>query len=176
MKCPICDKENRDLRCPLCGYDYSRNYEKYPTFGTPVRTPAVSTLRRQWQARQNPPAPKKPPQSAPVKIEKPIPSAPVWPKTPPQSVPPRPVPTAPPKPKQPEPAVLPADVPPQKNKWVALLLCFFLGMFGAHKFYEGKPGMGLLYLCTMGIGGYGWLFDCVALLFKPNPYTPSRRK
>ena len=25
-----------------------------------------------------------------------------------------------------------------KNKWVALLLCIFLGYFGVHKFYEGK--------------------------------------
>ena len=24
-----------------------------------------------------------------------------------------------------------------KNKWVAFLLCLFLGFFGAHKFYEG---------------------------------------
>ena len=26
----------------------------------------------------------------------------------------------------------------EKNKWVALLLCLFLGGIGAHKFYEGK--------------------------------------
>ena len=32
------------------------------------------------------------------------------------------------------------------NKWVALALCLFLGLFGAHKFYEGKTGMGVLYL------------------------------
>ena len=35
------------------------------------------------------------------------------------------------------------------NKWVALLLCFFLGGLGAHKFYEGKIGMGILYLLTI---------------------------
>lgn len=33
----------------------------------------------------------------------------------------------------------------EKNKWVALILCIFLGYFGAHKFYEGKMGMGILY-------------------------------
>lgn len=38
-----------------------------------------------------------------------------------------------------------------KNKWIALLLCLFLGCFGAHKFYEGKIGMGVLYLFTGGI-------------------------
>ena len=57
-----------------------------------------------------------------------------------------------------------------KNKWVALLLCVFLGYIGAHKFYEGKVGMGILYLFTVGLFGIGWLIDCVVLLFKPNPY------
>lgn len=57
-----------------------------------------------------------------------------------------------------------------KNKWVAFLLCFFLGYLGAHKFYEGKAGMGILYLLTFGLFGLGWLIDCIILLLKPNPY------
>ena len=57
-----------------------------------------------------------------------------------------------------------------KNKWVALLLCFFLGVIGAHKFYEGRAGMGLLYLFTLGLFGFGVLIDFIILLFKPNPY------
>lgn len=57
-----------------------------------------------------------------------------------------------------------------KNKWVALLLCVFLGYIGAHKFYEEKAGMGILYLCTMGLFGIGVILDFIALLFKPNPY------
>lgn len=57
-----------------------------------------------------------------------------------------------------------------KNKWVAFLLCLFLGYLGAHKFYEGKVGMGILYLFTFGLFGIGWFFDCIALLSKPNPY------
>lgn len=57
-----------------------------------------------------------------------------------------------------------------KNKWVAFLLCFFLGYLGAHKFYEGKVGMGILYLFTMGLFGIGWVIDCIVLLCKPNPY------
>lgn len=56
------------------------------------------------------------------------------------------------------------------NKWVALLLCIFLGFFGAHKFYEGKIGMGILYLFTCGLFGIGWIIDIISLLFKPNPY------
>ena len=57
-----------------------------------------------------------------------------------------------------------------KNKWVALLLCWFLGYLGAHKFYEGKTGRGVLYLLTFGLFGIGWAIDSIALLFKPNPY------
>lgn len=57
-----------------------------------------------------------------------------------------------------------------KNKWVAFCLCFFLGYVGAHKFYEGKMGAGILYLCTAGLCGIGWIIDCISLLCKPNPY------
>lgn len=57
-----------------------------------------------------------------------------------------------------------------RNKWVALALCFFLGFLGAHKFYEGKSGKGVLYLFTMGLFGIGVLIDFISLLFKPNPY------
>ena len=56
------------------------------------------------------------------------------------------------------------------NKWVALVLCFFLGLFGGHKFYEGKPGMGILYFFTAGLFGIGWLIDLFVILFRPNPY------
>lgn len=45
-----------------------------------------------------------------------------------------------------------------------------LGALGVHKFYEGKVGMGILYLFTVGLFGIGWVIDCIALLFKPNPY------
>lgn len=57
-----------------------------------------------------------------------------------------------------------------KNKWVAFFLCLFLGIVGAHKFYEGKLGMGILYIFTLGIFGIGWIIDLVAILLKPNPY------
>lgn len=59
-----------------------------------------------------------------------------------------------------------------RNKWVSLVLCFFLGFLGAHKFYEGKTGMGILYLFTCGLCGIGVLIDFIVLLFKPNPYMP----
>lgn len=57
-----------------------------------------------------------------------------------------------------------------KNKWVAFFLCLFLGFFGVHKFYEGKIGMGILYIFTMGLLGIGWIIDIISLAMKPNPY------
>lgn len=57
-----------------------------------------------------------------------------------------------------------------RNKWTAFFLCLFLGGIGAHKFYEGKTGMGILYLFTAGLFAIGWIIDLIALLFKPNPY------
>lgn len=57
-----------------------------------------------------------------------------------------------------------------KNKWVAIILCVLLGMVGGHKFYEGKIGMGILYLFTGGLFFIGVIIDFIALLTKPNPY------
>ncbi len=63
-------------------------------------------------------------------------------------------------------------VPTKKplNKWTAFFLCLFLGYFGAHKFYEGKTGLGVLYICTCGLLYIGVLVDLIVLLTKPNPY------
>lgn len=52
-----------------------------------------------------------------------------------------------------------------KSRWVAFFLCLFLGYFGAHKFYVGKSGTGVLYLFTLGLCGLGWMLDTVILLF-----------
>lgn len=58
----------------------------------------------------------------------------------------------------------------KKDKLVSLLLCIFLGMFGAHKFYEEKIGMGILYFLTAGIFGIGWIVDIILLIKKPRTY------
>lgn len=57
-----------------------------------------------------------------------------------------------------------------KSKWVSLLLCIFLGALGVHKFYEGKIGMGILYIFTGGLFCIGVIVDLITLLLKPNPY------
>jgi len=53
---------------------------------------------------------------------------------------------------------------------VALLLCVFLGFLGAHKFYEGKIGMGIIYILTGGLFLIGVIIDFIVLLFKPITY------
>ncbi len=57
-----------------------------------------------------------------------------------------------------------------KDKWVAFVLCFFLGFLGAHRFYEGKIGTAVLYIFTFGLFGIGWFVDLIRILCKPNPY------
>lgn len=51
-----------------------------------------------------------------------------------------------------------------KNRLAALLLCFFLGVLGIHRFYVGKIGTGLLYLITGGIAGLGVIIDFIMIL------------
>lgn len=51
-----------------------------------------------------------------------------------------------------------------KNRWVAALLCFLLGSLGAHRFYAGKIGTGILWLLTCGIFGVGWFVDLIMIL------------
>lgn len=74
-------------------------------------------------------------------------------------------------------ATAPEPEPRKKeiNKTTALLLCIFLGYFGAHKFYEGRIGLGILYVLTWGLLGIGWIADVIIIAMKPNPYYVELR-
>ena len=50
-----------------------------------------------------------------------------------------------------------------KSRWVALAICYFLGIFGGHYFYVGKAGKGILYIFTAGLFGVGWIVDLVRI-------------
>lgn len=46
---------------------------------------------------------------------------------------------------------------------VAWLLLTFIGIFGIHRFYQGKIFTGILYLCTGGLFLIGVLYDFLTL-------------
>lgn len=56
------------------------------------------------------------------------------------------------------------DAYPYKNKWIAFLLCLFGGFFGLHRFYVGKIGTGILYLCSGGFFVIGAIVDLILIL------------
>lgn len=51
-----------------------------------------------------------------------------------------------------------------KSRLAALLLCFFLGGLGIHRFYVGKVGTGILWLFTLGFFGIGSLIDFIIII------------
>jgi len=57
-----------------------------------------------------------------------------------------------------------AYVESEKRILPALVLAFILGPFGAHRFYTGKIGTGILQLCTLGGLGIWMLIDFVMLV------------
>ena len=51
------------------------------------------------------------------------------------------------------------------NRWlVTVLLCFFLGALGIHRFYVGKTGSGILQLLTGGGCGVWAIIDFIMIL------------
>jgi TM2 domain-containing membrane protein YozV len=59
---------------------------------------------------------------------------------------------------------LPPELATEKHILPASLLCAFLGVFGAHRFYVGKTGTGLLQLFTLGGLGIWMLYDLIMLV------------
>jgi hypothetical protein len=47
---------------------------------------------------------------------------------------------------------------------VTLLLCFFLGAFGIHRFYTGHMAIGIIQLLTLGACGIWTIIDFILIL------------
>jgi len=53
----------------------------------------------------------------------------------------------------------------KEEKWlITLLLCFFLGAFGIHRFYTGHTLIGVLQLLTLGGCGVWALIDLIIII------------
>jgi TM2 domain-containing membrane protein YozV len=62
-----------------------------------------------------------------------------------------------------------------KSRLVALLLCFFLGALGVHRFYLGKIGTGILMLLTLGGCGIWMLIDLILIVVGSFKDSEGRR-
>lgn len=52
-----------------------------------------------------------------------------------------------------------------KSYAATIVVVILLGYLGAHRFYAGKVGTGLLFLLTVGLFGVGWIIDVFTVLF-----------
>ncbi len=64
------------------------------------------------------------------------------------------------------------EINEQRNKWITcLLLCWFLGVFGVHRFYTGHTAIGVVQVLTFGGCGIWALIDLIRIItgvLKPN--------
>ena len=64
-----------------------------------------------------------------------------------------------------------------RNFVAMILLCFFLGSLGVHRFYAGKVGTGILMLLTLGGFGIWTLVDFIIIVcgaFKDSEGKPIK--
>jgi hypothetical protein len=65
----------------------------------------------------------------------------------------------------------------KRSRGLALVLSFFGGFFGLHRFYVDKPGTAIAMLCTFGGCGVWYLYDLVLIAageFRDSEDLPVR--
>ncbi len=66
-----------------------------------------------------------------------------------------------------------------RSEGIAYLLWFFFGVLGAHRFYCGRIGTGIIWALTGGLFGIGWLVDVFlvpSLVREANAETLSEQQ
>ena len=66
-----------------------------------------------------------------------------------------------------------------KDWLTTLLLCFFLGFLGVHRFYTGSTGIGVVQLLTLGGCGIWTIVDFIMILtgaYKDGQGSPLVKK
>ena len=67
--------------------------------------------------------------------------------------------------RQPTSYIKTAEQKTKENKWlITLLLCWFLGVFGVHRFYTGHIGIGVIQLLTLGGCGIWAFIDLIIII------------
>ena len=61
-----------------------------------------------------------------------------------------------------------------KKRLTALILCFFFGWLGLHRFYVNKAGTGFFMMFTFGGFGILYYFDFVMIL--GGAFTDNRKR
>lgn len=62
-------------------------------------------------------------------------------------------------------ATINTEITEQRNKWITcLLLCWFLGVLGVHRFYTGHTVIGVVQLLTLGGCGIWALIDLIIII------------
>lgn len=57
------------------------------------------------------------------------------------------------------------EITEQRNKWITcLLLCWFLGVLGVHRFYTGHTFIGVVQLLTLGGCGIWTIIDLIIII------------
>lgn len=60
---------------------------------------------------------------------------------------------------------MPSAAPKDNSKGLTtLLLCWFLGYLGVHRFYTGHTAIGVIQLLTFGGCGVWWLIDFIMII------------
>lgn len=61
---------------------------------------------------------------------------------------------------------------------IGYVLWFFFGLLGVHRFYYGKPITGVIWFCTLGLLGVGWIVDAFLMPLMDNAadskFAPGR--